>query len=54
MRTEDSDILAKLQKDFDTRLTFVSELHRHPESFCIIDAADDQVKYSEGGPKAKA
>ena len=54
LRTEDATILAELQKRFETKLTFVSELHRHPESFCIIDAADDQVKYSEGGPKAKA
>ena len=47
LRTEDSDILAKLQKDFETRLTFVSELHRHPESFSILDAATGQVLYSQ-------
>ena len=47
LRTEDSAILAKLQKDFDTRLTFVSELHRHPESFSILDAATSQVLYSQ-------
>ncbi len=47
LRTEDADILAKLQKDFDTRLTFVSELHRHPESFSILDAATSQVLYSQ-------
>ena len=47
LRTEDADILARLQKDFNTRLTFVSELHRHPESFSILDAATSQVLYSQ-------
>jgi len=47
LRTEDSDILAQLQKDFETRLTFVSELHRHPEAFSILDAATSQVLYSQ-------
>ena len=47
LRTEDSEILARLQKDFDTRLTFVSELHRHPEAFSILDAATSQVLYSQ-------
>ena len=47
LRTEDSSILAHLQKDYDTRLTFVSELHRHPESFSILDAATGQVLYSQ-------
>ncbi|MBR4894591.1 MAG: ribonuclease E/G, partial [Kiritimatiellae bacterium] len=47
LRTEDAGILAQLQKDFDTRLTFVSELHRHPESFSILDAATSQVLYSQ-------
>ena len=47
LRTEDADTLARLQKDFDTRLTFVSELHRHPESFSILDAATSQVLYSQ-------
>ena len=37
----------KLQKDFDTRLTFVSELHRHPEAFSILDATTSQVLYSQ-------
>ena len=46
LRTEDSAILAQLQKDFDTRLTFVSELHRHPEAFSILDASNSQVLYS--------
>ena len=47
LRTEDSEILARLQKDFNTRLTFVSELHRHPESFSILDASTSQVLYSQ-------
>ena len=47
LRTEDSQILAQLQKDFNTRLTFVSELHRHPEAFSILDAATSQVLYTQ-------
>ena len=47
LRTEDSAILARLQKDHDTRLTFVSELHRHPEAFSILDAATGDVLYSQ-------
>ena len=47
LRTDDAEILAKLQKDFSTRLTFVSELHRHPEAFSILDAATSQVLYSQ-------
>ena len=47
LRTEDSEILAELQKKFNTRLTFVSELHRHPEAFSILDAATSQVLYSQ-------
>ena len=47
LRTEDSKILAELQEDFNTRLTFVSELHRHPESFSILDAATSEVIYSQ-------
>ena len=47
LRTEDSAILAGLQKEFNTRLTFVSELHRHPESFSILDATTQQVIYSQ-------
>ena len=47
LRTEDADILARLQKDFDTRLTFVSELHRHPEAFSILDAQTSQVLYTQ-------
>ena len=47
LRTEDSQILAQLQKDFNTCLTFVSELHRHPESFAVLDAATGKVVYSQ-------
>lgn len=47
LRTEDSAILAQLQKDYNTRLTFVSELHRHPEAFAILDAVTSQVLYSQ-------
>ena len=47
LRTEDSEILARLQKDYNTRLTFVSELHRHPEAFSILDAATSRVLYSQ-------
>ena len=47
LRTEDASILSELQKNFNTRLTFVSELHRHPESFSILDAATSQVLYSQ-------
>ena len=47
LRTEDAEILAQLQKDFNTRLTFVSELHRHLEAFSILDAATSQVLYSQ-------
>jgi len=47
LRTEDSEILASLQKEYNTRLTFVSELHRHPEAFSILDAATSQVIYSQ-------
>jgi len=46
LRTEDAQILAELQSEFSTRLTFISELHRHPESFSILDAESGQVLYS--------
>ena len=47
LRTEDSEILARLQKDYNTRLTFVSELHRHPEAFSILVASTSEVLYSQ-------
>ena len=49
LRTEDSHILAELQAKFETKLTFVSELHRHPESFAIIDAESGETLCSQGG-----
>jgi ribonuclease G len=49
LRTEDSKILAELQNKYKTKLTFVSELHRHPESFTISDAVTNQVLYSSSG-----
>jgi len=52
LRTEDSQILSELQAKFNTKLTFVSELHRHPESYSILDAESGQVIYSSGGPTA--
>jgi hypothetical protein len=47
LRTEDSAVLSELQKTYNTRLTFVSELHRHPEAFSIMDAATSNVLYSQ-------
>ena len=47
LRTEDAKILAELQQEYSTRLTFVSELHRHPESFSILDAATSQIMYTQ-------
>ncbi len=47
LRTEDAQLLADLQKTYNTRLTFVSELYRHPEAFSIMDAATSQVLYSQ-------
>ena len=47
LQTEDSRILAQLQDDFNTRLRFVSELHRHPESFVIQDAETSQILYAQ-------
>lgn len=52
LRTEDAAILAELQSLFNTKLTFVSELHRHPESFSILDAESGQVLYSTGSAHA--
>jgi len=48
LRTEDAQILSELQAKYDTKLTFVSELHRHPESYSILDAESGQVLYSSG------
>ena len=49
LRTEDSKILSELQSRFNTKLTFVAELHRHPEFFSIQDAETGNVLYSSGG-----
>ena len=49
LRTEDSKILSELQSRFNTKLTFVAELHRHPEFFSIQDAESGNVLYSSGG-----
>ena len=46
LRTEDAQILAQLQADFNTKLTFVSELHRHPESYTVMDAESGQILHS--------
>ncbi len=46
LRTEDAQILAELQARHNTKLTFVSELHRHPETFSILDAETGRVLYS--------
>ena len=51
LRTEDAQILAELQAAFNTKLTFVAELHRHPESYAILDAESGQVLFSSGGNK---
>lgn len=47
LRCEDAHILTDIQKAYNTRLTFVSELHRHPESFSILDAATSDVLYTQ-------
>ena len=51
LRTEDAKLLAALQTRFNTKLTFVSELHRHPESFTILDSETGNVMFSQGGNK---
>ena len=49
LRMEDAEILKEMQDTFKTPLTFVAELHRHPESFAILDKQSGQVLYSTGG-----
>ena len=46
--TDDSKMLAAIQKQYSTQLRFVAEPHRHPESFSILDAESGQVLYSKG------
>ncbi|MBO7166134.1 MAG: Rne/Rng family ribonuclease [Kiritimatiellae bacterium] len=49
LRTEDSRILSEIQNKYGTRLTFVSELNRHPESFSILDSETNHIYYTTGG-----
>ena len=46
-QTDDEEVLSEIQKTFNTRLRFVSERDRHPESFTILDASTAQVLYSQ-------
>ncbi|MDR2849015.1 MAG: Rne/Rng family ribonuclease [Verrucomicrobiota bacterium] len=51
LRTEDEAFLVELQRRYTGRLTFKSEMHRHPESFCIADGQTGKVLYSVGETK---
>ena len=44
----DEAFLVELQRRYTGRLTFKSELHRHPESFCIADGQSGKILYSVG------
>lgn len=46
--TDDSKMLAAIQKQYSTQLRFVAEPHRHPESFSILDGETGVVLYSKG------
>ncbi len=48
LRKEDEAFLVELQKRYTGRLSFKSEMYRHPESFSIIDGTTAQVLYSVG------
>jgi ribonuclease G len=52
LRKEDEAFLVELQRRYTGRLTFKSELHRHPESFCIVDGDTGKVLYSVGESKS--
>jgi ribonuclease G len=52
LRTEDEAFLVELQRRYTGRLTFKSELHRHPESFCIADGQSGKILYSVGDQAA--
>jgi ribonuclease G len=52
LRKEDEAFLVELQRRYTGRLTFKSELHRHPESFCIVDGDTAKVLYSVGDSKS--
>lgn len=51
LRKEDEAFLVELQRRYTGRLTFKSELYRHPESFCIVDGDTGKVLYSVGDSK---
>ena len=51
LRTEDEAFLVDLQRRYTGRLTFKSEMHRHPESFCIADGQTGKILYSVGEAK---
>ena len=51
LRKEDEAFLVELQRKFAGRLTFKSELYRHPESFSITDGETGKVLYSVGDSK---
>ena len=51
LRTEDEEFLVEMQRRYTGRLTFKSELNRHPESFCIADGRSGKIVYSVGDSK---
>ena len=51
LRTEDEQFLVEMQRRHVGRLTFKSELNRHPESFCIADGRSGKILYSVGESK---
>ena len=51
LRKEDEAVLVDLQRRYAGRLSFKSELYRHPESFSIIDVESNKVLYSVGEAK---
>lgn len=50
LRTEDEEFLVEIQRRYTGRLTFKSEMYRHPESFCIADGQSGKILYSVGDP----
>ena len=51
LRNADEAFLVELQRRYAGRLTFKSELHRHPESFCIADGQTGTILYATGDNK---
>jgi ribonuclease G len=51
LRKEDEAFLVDLQRKFAGRLSFKSEVYRHPESFSINDGDTGKVLYSVGESK---